>query len=169
MVRQKGFDLLLQAFALCLERHPSWTLSLFGEGTEHQQLCALAGRLGLERQVRFEPVTSEPEKVMRESDLFVLSSRYEGFPMVLLEAMASGLPVISFDCLSGPREIIRDEIDGILVPPEDVKALAAAMDRLMGDNEERRRLGARAVEITQRFGLSQVTAMWRSVFDEVLT
>jgi GalNAc-alpha-(1->4)-GalNAc-alpha-(1->3)-diNAcBac-PP-undecaprenol alpha-1,4-N-acetyl-D-galactosaminyltransferase len=102
MVRQKGFDLLLQAFALCLERHPSWTLSLFGEGTEHQQLCALARHLGLEKQVRFEPATSEPEKVMRESDLFVLSSRYEGFPMVLLEAMASGLPVISFDCRSGP-------------------------------------------------------------------
>jgi len=168
MVPQKGFDYLLRAFALCAGRHPTWTLRIFGEGPEHQNLCALADKLEIESRVRFEPVTREPEKVMRESDLFVLSSRYEGFPMVLLEAMASGMPVISFDCLSGPREMIRNGIDGVLVPPEDVEALASAMDRLMGNEEERLRLGTRAVEIDQRFGLARVSAMWKKVFEEVL-
>jgi GalNAc-alpha-(1->4)-GalNAc-alpha-(1->3)-diNAcBac-PP-undecaprenol alpha-1,4-N-acetyl-D-galactosaminyltransferase len=168
MVPLKGFDLLLQAFAQCVDRHPTWKLRIFGEGPEYQHLCALTENLKIKARVRFEPVTREPEKAMRESDLFVLSSRHEGFPMVLLEAMATGMPVISFDCLSGPREMIRNGVDGILVPPEDVGALAKAMDRLMESEEERLRLGARAVEIDQRFGLTRVTAMWRSVFEEVV-
>jgi GalNAc-alpha-(1->4)-GalNAc-alpha-(1->3)-diNAcBac-PP-undecaprenol alpha-1,4-N-acetyl-D-galactosaminyltransferase len=168
MVPQKGFDFMLRAFAQCVDRHPTWKLRIFGEGPEYQHLCALAENLKIESRVRFEPVTREPEKAMRAADLFVLSSRYEGFPMVLLEAMATGMPVISFDCLSGPREMIRNGVDGVLVPPEDVGALAKAMDGLMGSEEERLRLGARAVEIDQRFGLTRVTAMWRSVFEEVL-
>jgi GalNAc-alpha-(1->4)-GalNAc-alpha-(1->3)-diNAcBac-PP-undecaprenol alpha-1,4-N-acetyl-D-galactosaminyltransferase len=160
---QKGFDLLLRAFALCVERYPDWTLRLVGQGAEQQRLWNLSDQLGIKHAVRFEPVTKEPEKVFRESDLFVLSSRFEGFPMVLLEAMACGLPVVSFDCMSGPREMIRHDVDGLLVPPEDVDALAKAMARLMGDARERRRLAERAVEVTDRFGLPRVMAMWSEV------
>jgi len=161
---EKGFDLLLLAFALCFERYPDWTLRLVGQGAEQPRLQNLAEQLGIKHAVRFEPVTKEPERVLHESDLFVLSSRTEGFPMVLLEAMACGLPVVSFDCSSGPREMIRDGIDGLLVPPEDVGALAAAMATLMGDELERQRLAKRAVEVAERFSLPRVMGMWTEVF-----
>ena len=163
MELQKGFDRLLVAFGKCADRHPDWTLRILGEGTERPSLQELAIKLGLESRIRLDTVTKEPERVLRDSDLFVLSSRYEGFPTVLLEAMACGLPVISFDCPTGPREMIRDGIDGVLVPPDDVEALAKAMDGLMGTQEERQLLAARAVEISERFGLPRVMAMWSEV------
>ena len=168
MEPQKGFDRLLTAFAKCAERHPEWTLRIVGEGAERPRLHALAVKLGLESRIRLDTVTKEPEKVLRDSDLFVLSSRYEGFPMVLLEAMACGLPVISFDCPSGPREMIREGIDGVLVPPDDVETLAKAMDRLMGAQQERRRLAARAVEVSERFSLPRVMAMWGEVLEQAV-
>ena len=163
MVFEKGFDLLLRAFALCLKRYPDWTLRLVGQGSEQQRLRDLVAQLGIQHAVRFEPVTKEPERVLKESDLFVLSSRTEGFPMVLLEAMASGVAVVSFDCMSGPKEMIRHGIDGLLVPPEDVHALADAMTTLMGDPRKRRRLAGRAVEARERFGLPRVMEMWSEV------
>jgi glycosyltransferase involved in cell wall biosynthesis len=168
MAPEKGFDRLLLAFAKCAHKHPDWTLRIVGEGAERQRLHAMAIDLGLESRIRLDTVTKEPERVLRDSNLFVLSSLYEGFPMVLLEAMACGLPVISFDCPSGPREMIRDGIDGVLVPPDDVEALAKAMDNLMGSQQERQRLAARAVEVSERFGLPCVMPMWNEVFGKVL-
>ena len=94
----------------------------------------------------------------------MLSSRSEGFPNALLEAMAWQLPVVSTDC-GGPRDIIRDGVDGILVPPDDVTALADAMDRLMENSDERRRLGAGALEVIERFSMGKVMTMW----DEAVT
>lgn len=167
MEPEKGFDRLLTAFSKCAERHPDWILRIVGEGAERARLQALAVKLGLESRIRLDTVTKKPERVLRDSDLFVLSSRYEGFPNVLLEAMACGLPVISFDCASGPGEMIRDGIDGVLVPPDDVEALAKTMDRLMGAPRERQRLAARAVEVRERFSLPRVMAMWSEVLGKV--
>jgi GalNAc-alpha-(1->4)-GalNAc-alpha-(1->3)-diNAcBac-PP-undecaprenol alpha-1,4-N-acetyl-D-galactosaminyltransferase len=165
----KGFDLLLRAFAKCAEHYPDWTLDIFGEGSEHDRLTALADNLGIADKVRLPGTTKHPEEVLRKADVFVLSSRYEGFPMVLLEAMTCGLPVVSFDCRSGPREMIDDGVNGLLVPPNDVDALAEAMAALMGDEDERKRLGEWATAVAEKFSLARVTQMWRSVFDQAVS
>lgn len=161
---QKGFDLLLKAFGLCARKYPDWSLVILGEGEERSSLEALTRELGLKDRVSLPGCVQDPSTVLSEADLFVLASRYEGFPMALVEAMACGVAVLSTDCPSGPRAIIRDGVDGLLVRPNDVDALAAAMDRLMADPAERRRLGGRAVEVIERFSIHRIINMWDELF-----
>jgi len=166
LTREKGFDLLLQAFAQTSERRPLWDLVILGEGPERQALEHLARESGVTERVFLPGWIDDPTEAMQSADLFVLPSRYEGFPNALLEAMAAGLPVISFDCPSGPYEIIRDGYDGLLVRRESAEWLAAAMDRLMRDEAARRLLADKAPEVLTRFSPEPYYARWEAVLDK---
>ncbi len=167
LVPQKGFDMLLDAFAKIAGNHPRWNLAIWGDGPDRAALERQRDALGLMGRVALPGTTQAPNDELRAASAFVMSSRREGFPTVLGEAMACGLPVVSFDCPSGPRELIRDGIDGLLIPPDDVDALAAGMARLMDDSELASRLASRAPEVVERFSLASVLGLWDAVFAEV--
>ena len=164
---EKGFDLLIEAFAKVAGRHPDWSVRILGEGPGRTDLIEQIERHGLERRVDLPGWVEDPWAEMLAADLFVLPSRYEGFPNALLEAMACGLPAVSFRCQSGPAEIVRDGEDGLLVPAADVEALAAAMDSLMSDDGRRRRLAERAADVTRRFSKELFYERWEGVLDGV--
>jgi glycosyltransferase involved in cell wall biosynthesis len=161
---QKGFDLLLPAFARVAADHPDWRLVIWGEGSERHRLEALREQLGLAGRVHLPGVTERPGQWVNDATLFVLSSRFESFGNVVAEAMSAGLPVISADCPWGPSEIVQHGVDGWLVPPEDVAALAEGLDLLMRDEALRTRLAEAAARNAQRFERERVMAMW----DELL-
>lgn len=149
---EKGFDQLLQAFAAVADQHPTWTLRIHGEGSCRDQLERQSEDLRLTGRVEFPGWTRPIWPALQQGNLFVLPSRYEGFPSALLEAMAAGLACIAVDCPDGPGVIVREGVDALLVPAGDTAALAAAMDRCMSDPQLRQELGRRAVEVTERFG-----------------
>ena len=163
---EKGFDLLIEAFARCARRNKDWTLSILGDGDEGPKLESQATSLGIRERVHFLGLVVDPFPLLRTADLFVLPSRYEGFPNALLEAMAVGVPVIATDCPSGPRDIVRSGYDGLLVSPENVDALEIAMERLMKNPEERRRLSRRAPEVHARFSKESIMREWDAVISE---
>jgi glycosyltransferase involved in cell wall biosynthesis len=164
---QKGFDLLLEAFARVRDRHSEWTLTILGEGPKRRELESLRNELGLDSCVFLPGRVEDVYQRLKRADLFVMPSRYEGFPNALCEAMSCGLPAISTDCPSGPKDIIDDDVNGLLVVNEDVTALAEAMDRLMGSEVERNRLAERAPEVTSRFGLEKVMELWEDALVRV--
>lgn len=168
LVPQKGFDLLLKAFASIRRDFPEWKLVIWGEGPDRAELEAERDRLGLQGCVEMPGVTSRPGIWVETADAFVLSSRYEGWGIVLLEAMAAGLPVISFDCQWGPREMVDNEKDGLLVENGNVDALAQGLRRLLGDETLRKKLGAAAAASAARFTPEYVMQNWDQVIHAVL-
>ena len=165
---QKGFDFLLNAFAPLGNKFPDWVLEIWGEGAQRGNLECLRDELGLRERVRFPGLTKEHYKTMAEADIFVLSSRYEGFPNVLGEAMACGLPVVSFDCPSGPSEMIQDGVNGLLVPPENIQELSSSLERLMASGELRNTLGEQARKITESYSLNKIVQSWEELISEVV-
>lgn len=161
---EKGFHYLLHAFDQCAKTRRGWDLVILGEGSERATLEALRTELRLDGRVHLPGRVGNLADWYERADLYVMSSRFEGFPNTLLEAMAHGLPAVSFDCNSGPRDIIRHETDGLLVAPEaGVEGLAASLSQLMDDKECRQVMGQRAVEVRERFSMTRVSALWRAV------
>lgn len=167
--KEKGLDRLIQAFSSIAYNHPHWILEFWGTGSEEQKLKNLAQSLGVLHQVRFAGWTDDVYSVLKGADIFAMSSHREGFPMALCEAMASGVPVVSFDCPSGPRHIIRNGIDGVLIPNGDIVSLAKSLNWLMGNERERLALGIRAKEITTRFSTAEVLRCWDQLFSAIIT
>lgn len=165
--RQKGFDVLLYACAL-LPPSMRWRLTILGEGSERLALESLARELGLEARVSLPGVVLNPYATMRAANLFVLSSRWEGFGHVIVEAMACGTPVLSTRCPSGPDEIITHDVDGWLVEPEDSAALAACIERLILQPDVRRRLSERASQTVLRFSAPDIARQYETLFDSVI-
>ncbi|MFI7420739.1 glycosyltransferase family 4 protein [Nonomuraea sp. NPDC049684] len=164
LVPQKGFDLLIEAFAQVVRVHPEWRLRVFGTGPRRSQLAGLIARHGLAEHVTLPGRTERLEKELAEASVYALSSRFEGLPMVMIEAMTHALPVVAFDCPTGPRDVLTDGVDGVLVPPRDVDALAAALIRVIGDRELRVRMGEAAAATSRAYGPEVVMPMWEELF-----
>ena len=160
LVDQKGFDMLIKAFTAVTAGQPDWTLDIYGRGYRRERLAASIAAAGLEREVHLRGATDRLGEAMRDASIFVLSSRHEGFPIALLEALAAGLAVVSFDCPTGPREILSDGVTGLLVPAADVDALARALDRVMGDEALRRRLAAAAPTAVRPYSREAIGRRW---------
>ena len=159
--RQKGFDLLIQAAA---RLHFPWSLMILGQGSEEEKLRALAARLGVQSRVCFPGFQPNPYTYMAEADLFVLSSRWEGFGHVVAEAMACGVPVLATRCPSGPDEIIEDDVDGRLCRPESVSDLTFYMDDLLRSVETRVRYARAARTSVRRFDVSILVKTYEKLF-----
>ena len=165
LVPQKGFDLLISAFASVVRRAPAARLEIWGSGSEEAKLRDLVASHGLEASITLAGETRDPATAIRRAGLFVLSSRVEGFPNVLLEAMALGRAVIAVDCTFGPAEIVRDGIDGRLVPSGDIEALADAIFGLITMPQDAAALGSRAIEVRDRFAFQDILARWSTLVD----
>lgn len=168
LVHQKGFDLLLDAFASIAPSHPDWKLVIWGDGPDRAALEARRFRLGLDDRVEMPGVSAVPGGWIEHSDLFIFSSRFEGWGLALGEAMAAGLPVVSFDCEWGPAEMIEPGKDGILVANGDVAALARELDRLCSDADLRERLANNARAAMQRFSTERIMQCWQQTIEEAL-
>jgi GalNAc-alpha-(1->4)-GalNAc-alpha-(1->3)-diNAcBac-PP-undecaprenol alpha-1,4-N-acetyl-D-galactosaminyltransferase len=168
LIPQKGFDLLIKAFAQICDNHPEWTLTIFGEGAMRDELEQLCSQLRLDDRVYLPGVVTNIDAQLRKADIFALSSRFEGFPVTLAEAMAYGVPVIATDCLSGPREIIHNGTDGLLVVPDNIDALAVGLDILMSDPDKRQYFSHHAPKVLNRFGVEPVMNMWDNAIRQVM-
>ena len=165
LVPAKGFERAIEAFGAIADKHPKWKLRILGEGPLRPTLERQINDLNLADRVLLPGWVDEPQSYLCASHLYVLSSRFEGFPNALLEAMAFGLAVISFNCESGPAEIVRDGVDGLLVPQDDVQALANAMDSVMTDDQLRNELADNAVEVTSRFSSEIFFRRWEAILE----
>ena len=163
----KGFDMLLEAFQRALGENPLWDLVIMGDGPARKQLEDARSRLGLDKRVFLPGRVEHPWDVASRAEIFVLSSRYEGFPNVLLEAMAHGVPCVSFDCPVGPGQIVRDNQDALLVPAENMDALAAAISRVADSEELQRRLGSAARKSVQRFDPVHIMREWDEMIEKL--
>jgi glycosyltransferase involved in cell wall biosynthesis len=167
LVANKGFDTLIRAFAPIAADHPGWTLRIFGRGARRDALRALIAELGLDGRAELRPVTRDLHAEMARASIYALSSRREGMPMVIIEAMGMGLAVVSFDCPHGPAELITHGRDGLLVPPGDTAALTAALRELITDRALRDRLGDEAAVSARAHDLEHIGPRWSRLISDL--
>lgn len=169
LTRQKGFDRLIPAFAEIVRQEPDWTLDICGRGSEHDSLQGLIAAHGIAESVRLRGAVRDMGREMEQASIFALSSRWEGFPVVLVEAMSKGLPVVSFDCPTGPADLVEHGKNGLLVADGDREAFAGALLELIRDAPQRRRFGAAAAERAEQFSLARIGARWEDLLADLLS
>jgi GalNAc-alpha-(1->4)-GalNAc-alpha-(1->3)-diNAcBac-PP-undecaprenol alpha-1,4-N-acetyl-D-galactosaminyltransferase len=165
---EKQIDHVVRCFARLALECPYWELHIYGDGPARADLEELAIRLGASARVFFKGRTSDPWGAMEIADAFVMTSRFEGFPNALLEAMGMGLPCVTYDCPSGPCDISRGGEDALLVPLNDEQQLYAQLRQLLTSTELRQRLGRKARNsVVERYQLNVVLKQWDALFDEL--
>ena len=162
---QKGFDRLVEAW----EPYGDWTLEIFGQGEWKERLQEMADRTGKGGSIHINPPSRDIRSEYVASSVLVMSSNYEGFPMAMVEGMSCGLPAVSFDFRCGPKDMIDDGVNGILVRNGDIRGLRDALLRLMKDDDLRRRMGAEAARTAERYSQEKVMGLWQDCFRSILS
>ena len=167
-VYQKGFDMLLKAWTIVEKVCPDWTLTIFGDGNR-LEYETMVEELKLDKsRCKILGPTGQIQAEYMKSSLLVMSSRFEGFGMVLVEAMACGLPVVSFDCPCGPKDIIHDGVDGLLVESGNVEKLGEAMIWMIQHPEKRESMAIEAINNVKRFQMDNIAKQWKQLFDSIV-
>jgi glycosyltransferase involved in cell wall biosynthesis len=161
---QKGFGRLMPIWAQVVAEHPGWKLRIFGEGPQGDKLRSLVAQHRLEGTVELMGHSSRLHDEMRHASIFVMPSRFEGFPLILLEAMSCGLPPVVYDFRNGARELVTDGVNGRLLPERDADGMARALCELMTDDEMRRTLARQAAATVDGYRLHRVAARWEEIF-----
>ena len=164
---QKGFERLIEAWNILSPGFPSWKLDIIGNGEERDKLQDLIHAYHLDGQVTLVSPTKSIDKVYLDASVLVMSSRYEGLPMVLLEAQAFGLPIVSFACKCGPKDIVANGETGFLVEENDIEGLARQLVKVMKDKNLRKQMGRKAKEASLRYAEDAVMAKWTALFDSL--
>lgn len=164
---QKGYDMLIKAWDIIAKKYPGWTIHIYGDGSLKNKLTDEINQRGLSSSLKIENPTPDIINKYIDSSIYVMSSRFEGFGMVLIEAMSCGLPVISFDCPDGPSEIITNNKDGILVENGNINELAEKISYLIENENSRKRMGIAAKENTKRYLPYFVMQKWISLFNSL--
>ena len=168
LVAQKNFSSLIRAFRLVANEHPDWILEIYGEGVQRQELQDVIERLDLSNNVYLKGYTSQVQQKMLEASCFVMSSKFEGFGLVLIEAMQCGLPCVSYACPCGPKDIITEGKDGFLVPPDDEKVLAEKICFLIEHPDIRAEMGKAALQKAEKYSIDNIIPMWMNLFNKLV-
>lgn len=167
---QKGFDYLIKAWKQIYKEYPDWKLDIYGDGPLRKELEVQIKDNGLSHVLHLQGVSSNIVREYQNHSFIVLSSRAEGFPLVLIEASACGLPIVSFDCPSGPSEIVEHGGNGFLVSPVgNIDAMANRVMQLMADKSLRQKMGRRSLELSQRFKLENIAAEWIELYNQLVS
>lgn len=167
LVPQKGYDLLIKAFAMIKDKHPDWIVKIYGKGRDKSKLEDLIHETNTYNNIFILPPIPNIEDEFANASIYALSSRYEGFGMVLVEAMSVGLPIVSFNCPEGPAEIITDNEDGFLVEEENIEEFAKKLDILMKNKEIREKMGNNALRNVKRFSIENIGKHWIQLLNEI--